>query len=73
MGMFPDDETDTVSEGFEALKDPPFTPLDVGRLDSDSALPHKFKPYAMYQSSESQDFYFLQNLVKICPNKFHLY
>ena len=73
MGMFPDDDQNEMDEGFDILKDPPYEPLNVDRLDSDDALPHKVNPYAMTVNTENQDFMFLENLPKICPKSFHAY
>lgn len=73
LGIFPDDDTNVMDDGFEVLKDPPYEPLNVDRLDQDNPLPHKFRPYAMQVETENQDFYFLENLMKICPKKFRAY
>ena len=73
LGIFPDDENNLMDDGFEVLKDPPYEPLNVERLDQENPLPHKFRPYAMKVQTENQDFYFLENLMKICPKKFHAY
>lgn len=73
MGMFPDDDSNMLDDGFEILKDPPYDPLNVERLDTENALPHKLRPYAMIQNTENQDFFFLENLMKICPKKFKAY
>jgi hypothetical protein len=33
LGIFPDDENNLMDDGFEVLKDPPYEPLNVERLD----------------------------------------
>lgn len=67
MGIFPISDRDTVIEGFEVLKDPPFEPITVDRLDSKNALPHKQKPFNLQVESEESDFLFLPNIGKLCP------
>lgn len=67
MGIFPKNEHDKVVEGFEILKDPPYANINVDRLDSKSALPHKQKPFNFQVESEENDFFFLPKVEDLCP------
>lgn len=67
MGIFPKNENNKVIQGFEILKDPPYDSITVDRLDSDSALPHKQRPFNFVVESEENDFLFVPDIIKLCP------
>jgi len=67
IGIFPNFKNDKIVQGFELLKDPPYLPLTVDRLDSENALPHKQKPFDMEIDSYEEDFLFMTDVGKVCP------
>ena len=66
MGIFPKVENNDISSDIEDLLDPPY-PIDIERLNSTSALPHKMKPFDLITESDEKDVIFLTNLRKSCP------
>ena len=57
----------------DKFKDPPYKPLTLESPPTPYPLPHLHRPYGLIQTSESQDFYFLENFKKICPRVFNPY